>query len=86
MLSAVFGLFGGLILLISPWKGAPFRKTIDVAEQLDPKGILFALAEKDAKAAKAQLAGIMLLEPRLIVWSAVLLCTSFALALLKHWF
>ena len=73
-----------MILLIAPWKGAPFRRTIDVAEQLDPKGVLFDLAQADAKAAKAQLAEIVSIEPRLMWWGAACLCGSFILALLKH--
>jgi hypothetical protein len=80
------GLLGGLILLISPWKGAPFRQTIDVSDQLDPKGLLFDLVEKDAKAAKAQLASVMLIEPKFICWGAACLSASFLLALLKHAF
>jgi hypothetical protein len=84
IVSSLFGFLGGAILLISPWKGAPFRRTIDVAEQLDPQGVLFDLAEKDAKIAKAQLANIMLIEPKLIVWGAACLCASFFFALLKH--
>ena len=86
IVSSLFGFLGGVILLISPWKGAPFRRTIDVTEQLDPKGLLFDLAEKDAKAAKAQLADVMLIEPKLLFWGAACLCVSFLLALIKHAF
>jgi hypothetical protein len=82
--SAAFGFAGGLILLYTSWKGAPYRHTIDVAERLDPKGVLFDLAKEDAKAAKAQLADIMVLEPKLIFRGALCLCASFACALLKH--
>jgi hypothetical protein len=84
--SSVLGLVGGLILLISAWKGAPFRQTIDMAEQLDPKGLLFDLTQEDARAAKTQLAGLMELEPNRIVWGALCLCASFVFALLKHIF
>jgi hypothetical protein len=86
ILSSVFGLVGGLLLLFTAWKGAPLRRTIDVAEQLDPNGLLFDLAKEDAKAAKAQLAEIVAIEPNLIVWSALCLCASFLLALTKHAF
>jgi hypothetical protein len=84
--AAAFGFAGGLILLYTSWKGAPYRRTIDVAERLDPKGVLFDLAQEDANAAKAQLADIMVLEPNLIFWGALCLCASFACALLKHVF
>ena len=84
IVSSLFGFLGGVILLIAPLKGAPFRQTIDVAEQLDPKGLLFDLVEKDAKAARAQLASVMLIEPKLLLWGAACLCVSFFFALLKH--
>lgn len=82
--SSIFGLLGGLILLISAWKGAPFRETIDAAEILDPKGVLFDVAQDDAKAAKAQLASIMAIERTRIIWGALCLCASFVFALVKH--
>lgn len=82
--SSFFGFLGGLILLISAWKGAPFRETIDAAELLDPKGVLFDIAQDDSRAAKAQLASIMAIERTRIIWGALCLCVSFAFALVKH--
>ena len=86
ILSSIFGFVGGLLLLFTAWKGAPLRRTIDVAEQLDPKGVLFDFANEDARAAKAQLADVVAIEPNLIFWGAACLCASFALALAKHAF
>jgi hypothetical protein len=86
ILSSILGFVGGLLLLFTAWKGAPLRRTIDVAEQLDPNGVLFDFAKADAQEAKSQLADIMAIEPNLIWWGAACLCASFALALAKHAF
>jgi len=86
LLSSALGFASAVLLLITPMKGVPYRRTIVGAEKLDPKGILFDLAQKDADVAKRQLANIMTIEPNLLRCAGACLCGSFVLALGKHLF
>src|SRR5262245_58837296 len=51
IVSSVLGFFGGVLLLITPIKGMPYRRTTEIAAAIEAKGLLSDLAQKDAKAA-----------------------------------
>jgi hypothetical protein len=83
---AFCGLLGSLLLIVSAWRSAPFRRTIDLVGKLETTALLATEAKEDAEAANRQLGEVMRLEPAFIVAGAVFLSLGFGLSLAKHLF